>query len=345
MSTDTDVLHLKSKLEHERAKLDRNEITPKSFSEYCSRIRREATEKGIDPDLVAPKKKREKKLEVKLETIAPSIILKTVKRIPVAEICVEPGIQQRASHVDLALRAEYAEAMKAGAAFPPVVVFDADMLWLADGFHRVGAAEDAGLTEILAEIREGDRRDALLYAVGANAEHGARRTNADKRRAVVTLLNDAEWQGRSDGWIAEAAKVSHPFVGKVRAELQAVKATGNVSSQIDAPAEEAPKSTPAARQGRDGRTTNTSNIGKNRAATNREPSATTAAAQQALHRFGGAAHELAMQAGKLSRDEMFKVSLHAASIIEHFAGHLTPSERSTVFDKLSARLTEEVGHA
>jgi len=34
--------------------------------------------------------------------------------------------------------------------------------------------------------------DAVFNSVGANAEHGLRRTNADKRRAVLTLLNDDE---------------------------------------------------------------------------------------------------------------------------------------------------------
>jgi hypothetical protein len=66
--------------------------------------------------------------------------------------------------------AEFAEAMQLGADFPPVTTF-----WLADGFHRVAAAQQAGLDTIRAEVREGTRRDAILFAVGANAEHGPRR--------------------------------------------------------------------------------------------------------------------------------------------------------------------------
>jgi hypothetical protein len=40
-------------------------------------------------------------------------------------------------------------------------------------------------------------RDAILYAVGANASHGLKRTNRDKRNAVL-LLKDLEWGRRQD---------------------------------------------------------------------------------------------------------------------------------------------------
>lgn len=38
-------------------------------------------------------------------------------------------------------------------------------------------------------------REAILFIVGANASHGLRRTNADKRRTVERLLADEEWRG------------------------------------------------------------------------------------------------------------------------------------------------------
>ena len=65
-------------------------------------------------------------------------------------------------------------------------------------------------------MRQGTRRDAVLHSVGANAQHGLRRTNADKRRAVETLLRDEEWSGWSDSEIARRCGVSHPTVAKVR---------------------------------------------------------------------------------------------------------------------------------
>jgi len=81
--------------------------------------------------------------------------------------------------------AEYAEDMREGAKFPPITVFsDGTNKYLADGFHRVAAAKVLGLTELPANIIGGDRGAALTYALKANATHGLRRTNADKRRGL-----------------------------------------------------------------------------------------------------------------------------------------------------------------
>lgn len=41
----------------------------------------------------------------------------------------------------------------------------------------------------------------------------------DKRRAVLTLMEDAEWSKWSDNKIAEKCGVSQPFVGKLRESL------------------------------------------------------------------------------------------------------------------------------
>ena len=62
----------------------------------------------------------------------------------------------------------------------------------------------------------GTRRDALFDAIGANASHGYRRTNADKRQAVLTLLNDAEWSKKSDRELARIAHVDPGMVGRLR---------------------------------------------------------------------------------------------------------------------------------
>lgn len=117
---------------------------------------------------------------------------------------------------------EYTHAMLEGATFPPVVVFhDGQDYWCADGFHRLQAAARAGRELVAADVRQGTRRDALLYSVGANSNHGVRRTNADKRAAVLLLLNDEEWAAWSDREIARRCGVSDPFVGALRPKLSA----------------------------------------------------------------------------------------------------------------------------
>ncbi len=115
---------------------------------------------------------------------------------------------------------EYAHDMLDGATFPPVILYDDGTdLWLADGYHRVEANRKVEHAEIMAEIRAGTQRDAILHAIGANASHGLRRTQADKRRAVERLLRDPDWSKWSDRKIAKAARVDHKTVGTVRREL------------------------------------------------------------------------------------------------------------------------------
>jgi hypothetical protein len=112
------------------------------------------------------------------------------------------------------------EALKQGKKLPPLIVFDdGKSLILVDGRHRCIAAKKCNLEVIKAEVHEGSKREAMLFACGTNAEHGLIRTNADKRRVVLKLLTDQEWSKWSDGKIAKGCAVSQVFVTKVRAEL------------------------------------------------------------------------------------------------------------------------------
>lgn len=56
------------------------------------------------------------------------------------------------------------------------------------------------------------KRDAILYSVGANAEHGHRRTKEDKDRAITILLNDPEWFGWSNVDLARRCNVDEATI-------------------------------------------------------------------------------------------------------------------------------------
>ncbi|MFN4296777.1 MAG: ParB N-terminal domain-containing protein [Brevundimonas sp.] len=140
----------------------------------------------------------------------------SAQTINIADVRVNGGTQSRAS-IDRGVVSDYAEAMKDGAEFPPIVVFfDGSAYWLADGFHRYEAYSLAQVYDVPADVRQGTQRDAILFSVGANAAHGLRRTNDDKRRAVMTLLNDPEWAAWSDREIGRQCGVGNRFVGDVR---------------------------------------------------------------------------------------------------------------------------------
>jgi hypothetical protein len=95
------------------------------------------------------------------------------------------GMQVRARLCEETVK-EYAEAMAAGAKFPPVIVFhDGTNYWLADGFHRLEAWKRNNVNSIKAEVKEGNRIEALKFAFGANSSHGMRMSNEDKRQAIL----------------------------------------------------------------------------------------------------------------------------------------------------------------
>lgn len=143
-----------------------------------------------------------------------------VKRLALRMLTVDRAIQIRAfTHQPTVL--EYAEMLARGIKFPPIVVYHRDGMpyYIADGFHRYKAHELACCPEIECEVRDGSKRDAILFAVGANSHHGLRRSRQDKRRAVIALLSDKEWSKWSDAEIARQCNVSTNLVISVRVIL------------------------------------------------------------------------------------------------------------------------------
>lgn len=136
------------------------------------------------------------------------------KRLKVSEIVTDAGTQVRAGLNEMTV-ADYAEALADGAKFPPVVVFhDGKRHLAADGFHRITAARRIGAKEIECDIRRGGKLEALRFALGCNANHGLRRTNADKRCAVSMALK--EFPKFSTVAIAEMCLVGDELVAEIR---------------------------------------------------------------------------------------------------------------------------------
>lgn len=139
--------------------------------------------------------------------------------VPIVDIVMNHDLQPR-ERINESLIEEYIVAMSEGDVFPPIeLVRDGDRLLLADGWHRLKAAIKLANETIFADIYPGGMAMAKIKSAGANARHGLRRSNGDKRRAVVLLLSDAEHRTLSDGAIAQIALVSARFVGMVREDL------------------------------------------------------------------------------------------------------------------------------
>lgn len=158
------------------------------------------------------------------------------KPLNISAIRIDGGTQSR-SRIVQDMVDNYAAAMTEGAEFPPIVVFfDGKEYWLADGFHRYHAVRKNRRASIVANIRNGTVRDAILYSFGANGMHGMQMTNEDKRRIVLEMLNDFEWSEWSDREIARACHVSHTFVSRLRGNeapktVKYTKTDGTVSEQ------------------------------------------------------------------------------------------------------------------
>lgn len=152
------------------------------------------------------------------------------QRVLLTDIRIDGGTQARVELRHVETIEEYAEKYQNGVAMPELIAFldDKGVYWLADGFQRFFALQKIGKIQADCIVREGSQRDAILFSLGTNDDHGLKRTSADKRKAVATLLTDKEWGDGSDRQIATLARVSQPLVSKIRAEMAG---TGSSSSE------------------------------------------------------------------------------------------------------------------
>jgi hypothetical protein len=146
-----------------------------------------------------------------------------IRIMPIEKLRRDGGTQPRQC-LDPDVVAEYGELLAEGKEFrdPVEAFFDGENFWLVDGYHRCEAYDAREILRAPVKIFMGSLRDAILYSCGVNSVHGLRRSDSDKRRAVLTLLNDPEWQQWSSKEIARRCRVGHSHVCRIRNEQQAL---------------------------------------------------------------------------------------------------------------------------
>ncbi len=159
--------------------------------------------------------------QVKNEEVKQKIEEGTVN---VYSIILDYQLQQRVK-MDESTIEDYAEAYREGVDLPAITIFICsdrdDEPYLVDGFHRVEGAKLAQIKTLPCKRLQGTFREAQMYSFGVNAFHGLKRSNADKRKAVLTLLDDPEWNQLSNRELGKIANVSHQYIFKLRKEIKA----------------------------------------------------------------------------------------------------------------------------
>ena len=154
------------------------------------------------------------------------------------EIRTDGDTQPRVALNEVAV-ANYMEAVKLNADFPPIIGFrdGVNNHWLADGYHRVEAYRRLGIRRMRAEVREGTLEDAKIYAAAANFKHGLQRTAGDKRRAVEMVLSTEVGKTWTQERIAEHVHCSQQFVSRIIEELQLRDNNSSNSAKFRTPSE------------------------------------------------------------------------------------------------------------
>lgn len=121
---------------------------------------------------------------------------------------------------------EYAEHLKDGDKFPPMVVYhDGTDHWLADGFHRYFAYKLNKETMAEVEVIAGTVEDAQEYSFSANqgSKRGLSNSQEDNRNIIIRMLQSPRWSSWSDVAIAKHVGVSRITVGRVKQSLEIKK--------------------------------------------------------------------------------------------------------------------------
>ena len=148
----------------------------------------------------------------------------TVKNIPIKDITINSGTQQRPLDDDVVKR--YAAMMREkdipkGEEFPPVeIITDGENNYLVDGFHRVAAARKNSKIYIEAFVVKGNRREAIFLSFSANKKNAFPRQPGTVKAIVEKILKDKEWAKMPQSEIARYVGCTQPFVSKIQADVE-----------------------------------------------------------------------------------------------------------------------------
>jgi hypothetical protein len=110
------------------------------------------------------------------------------QQVAIHDILRDDFLQVRA-RVEPKVVRQYAEAMKAGAEFPPIILAHIDgSLYLVDGWHRLEAALVIGQDIVWADVCEMTFDEARWQAAKANTQHGLPLKTAEYREVFRAFI-------------------------------------------------------------------------------------------------------------------------------------------------------------
>lgn len=133
---------------------------------------------------------------------------------------------------------EYAELLTEKTGWPfnnPVDVFhDGTDYFVADGFHRVLAANRVKRASVPCNVHSGTAHDAKIFGMTANDRHGLRMSRADKRACVEWLLDNGGKLTQTE--VAKKAGVTTRTVQTIVADRrEAAKPTPSQTASVQTP--------------------------------------------------------------------------------------------------------------
>ena len=144
------------------------------------------------------------------------------QKVAIASLTIDKKYQMRLIGVAEETIEQYCMAMEQGAVFPPVVAHRVPdgRLILTDGWHRTTAHKQLGRATIEAVIHEGTEKEAYDYArFTANRTNGLRLTRSDLQALCEAVIQDPEYQCRTDLELSRLIGCSDKTIAAARKRL------------------------------------------------------------------------------------------------------------------------------